>query len=122
MKLGTNKIALVTGANRGLGLETSRRLTLLGHTVILTSRDKVKGQKAVDGLSKQCYLSTRFKMLTMSRVTQSLYPLIVHQVFCRDHRYYFFLADYRFPNVFVLLYNSPNHRVNMHNGNELEHN
>lgn len=44
------KIAIVTGANRGLGLETCRQLAQMGLTVILTSRDRVKGQAAVDAL------------------------------------------------------------------------
>jgi NAD(P)-dependent dehydrogenase (short-subunit alcohol dehydrogenase family) len=43
-------IAVVTGANRGLGLETCRQLADLGLTVILTSRDRTKGQAAVDEL------------------------------------------------------------------------
>lgn len=46
----TLKIAVVTGANRGLGLETCRQLAGLGLTVILTSRDAHKGEQAVAGL------------------------------------------------------------------------
>src|SRR5438552_1985742 len=42
--------ALVTGANRGLGLETSARLRSRGFRVVLTSRDKKKGTAAVRGL------------------------------------------------------------------------
>lgn len=42
----TLKIAVVTGANRGLGLETCRQLASLGLTVILTSRDAHKGETA----------------------------------------------------------------------------
>src|SRR6266852_6288537 len=39
-------IALVTGANRGLGLETSKQLLEDGYRVILTSRDKKAGLAA----------------------------------------------------------------------------
>src|SRR5436309_3367295 len=42
--------ALVTGANRGLGLETSVQLRAKGFRVILTSRDEKKGTAAVRGL------------------------------------------------------------------------
>jgi NAD(P)-dependent dehydrogenase (short-subunit alcohol dehydrogenase family) len=43
-------IAVVTGANRGLGLETCRQLAQRGLRVILTSRDPARGQAALDGL------------------------------------------------------------------------
>src|SRR3989440_399096 len=41
--------ALVTGANRGLGLETSVQLRAKGFRVVLTSRDEKKGTAAVRG-------------------------------------------------------------------------
>ena len=40
------KIAVVTGANRGMGLETSRQLGARAARVILTSRDPAKGEAA----------------------------------------------------------------------------
>src|SRR5437016_1508690 len=42
--------ALVTGANRGLGLETSNQLRAKGFRVILTSRDEKKGTASARGL------------------------------------------------------------------------
>lgn len=48
----TLKTAVVTGANRGLGLETCRQLARLGLTVVLTSRDPKKGEAAAAGLRK----------------------------------------------------------------------
>jgi NAD(P)-dependent dehydrogenase (short-subunit alcohol dehydrogenase family) len=37
---------LITGANKGLGFETARRLIALGHTVFLGARDPVRGEAA----------------------------------------------------------------------------
>ena len=45
-----NKIALVTGANRGIRFETCRQLSQLGLTVVLASRDTVKGEIATKQL------------------------------------------------------------------------
>ena len=41
-----NEITFITGANKGLGFETARRLTELGHTVLLGARDPELGQAA----------------------------------------------------------------------------
>ncbi len=43
-------MALVTGGNKGIGLETVRRLAELGMTVLLGARDAERGQKAVAAL------------------------------------------------------------------------
>ena len=43
-------IIFITGANKGLGYETARRLTELGHTIILGARDKVRGEAAAGRL------------------------------------------------------------------------
>ncbi|WP_028933343.1 SDR family oxidoreductase [Pseudonocardia spinosispora] len=42
--------ALITGANKGLGFETARRLVAEGHTVYLASRDADRGRRAADQL------------------------------------------------------------------------
>ena len=47
-----NTIALVTGANRGIGFATVKELLTLGYTVILTSRNENNGHKAVSKLEK----------------------------------------------------------------------
>jgi NAD(P)-dependent dehydrogenase (short-subunit alcohol dehydrogenase family) len=43
-------IAIVTGAYRGLGLETCRQLAAAGHLVVLTARRAAEGQAAADKL------------------------------------------------------------------------
>lgn len=47
------RIALVTGANRGLGFETSRQLGKLGYHVILTSRRPTEGEEATAKLEQE---------------------------------------------------------------------
>lgn len=43
----SKKIALVTGGNRGIGLETSRQLAVQGVHVIVAARDAAKAAEAV---------------------------------------------------------------------------
>lgn len=46
------KVALITGANKGIGLETARQLGKLGVTVLVGARDVAKGEAAVADLKK----------------------------------------------------------------------
>ncbi len=58
-----NKIALVTGANKGIGLETARQLARdHGFTILIGARDEKRGQEAADEL-KSAGLDARFLLL-----------------------------------------------------------
>ena len=48
-----DKLALITGANRGLGLETARQLGQQGFTVVLGCRTEEKGAIAADTLRNE---------------------------------------------------------------------
>jgi len=52
-KMDKIKTALVTGANKGIGLATVRGLAKLGYKVWLGSRDKIRGQRAIDQLQSE---------------------------------------------------------------------
>src|SRR5262245_8257813 len=42
------RIVLITGANRGIGLETSRQLVWRGFHVVIAARDEAKGREAAE--------------------------------------------------------------------------
>ncbi|MBB5064843.1 SDR family oxidoreductase [Granulicella mallensis] len=44
--MSEKKVALISGANKGIGLETGRQLGKLGYTILLGSRDALKGEVA----------------------------------------------------------------------------
>jgi NAD(P)-dependent dehydrogenase (short-subunit alcohol dehydrogenase family) len=51
--MSKQKIALITGANKGIGLETARQLAHKGITVLLGARDAAKGEAAAAQLRKE---------------------------------------------------------------------
>jgi len=58
-------IAVVTGAYRGLGLETCRQLAERGYRVVLTARLEAEGRAAADGLADR-ELDIRFRALDVT--------------------------------------------------------
>jgi len=65
------RVVVVTGGNRGIGLEICRQLAKLDVMVILTARHEKDGMEAVSHLSKQ-ELSVRFHQLDVTNPSQIL--------------------------------------------------
>jgi len=51
--MNSKRIALITGANKGIGLQVSRELALLGHTVLIGARSKARGTEVETKLTKE---------------------------------------------------------------------
>ena len=49
----TKRVAMITGANRGLGLAASRALARDGMTVVMGGRDRQALDEAVEALSEE---------------------------------------------------------------------
>jgi len=61
----TTKIALITGANKGIGFETARQLAALDMTVLLGARDEARGREA-ERLLRQDGAEARFVKLDVT--------------------------------------------------------
>jgi NAD(P)-dependent dehydrogenase (short-subunit alcohol dehydrogenase family) len=61
----TTKIALVTGANKGIGFETARQLGAQGMTVLIGARDPVRGRAAEHAL-REAGVDARFVLLDVT--------------------------------------------------------
>src|SRR3954454_11742956 len=60
-------IALVTGANRGIGREVARQLAEKGHSVILTARDEAKAKAAAEEIAAETGADVKPLQLDVSR-------------------------------------------------------
>lgn len=55
-KQESHRLAVVTGGNKGVGLEVCRQLAVQGVTVILTARDEKRGNDAVESIRRESNL------------------------------------------------------------------
>jgi len=60
-----SRTVLVTGGNRGLGLETARQIAAKGHRIILTARNEPEGYAAAGELSAEG-LAVEFRLLDVA--------------------------------------------------------
>jgi NAD(P)-dependent dehydrogenase (short-subunit alcohol dehydrogenase family) len=75
-----NLVALVTGANKGLGFEICRQLAAKGYSIILTARDVERGNQAVSDLQQQGF-DAHFVQLDMEDAStfDSAYTFVEQQ-------------------------------------------
>jgi NAD(P)-dependent dehydrogenase (short-subunit alcohol dehydrogenase family) len=70
--MSTKQIALITGANKGIGLETARQLGALGITVLLGARNASRGEAAAAELRKHNIDAHHIKLDVTDAATISL--------------------------------------------------
>ncbi len=63
--MATNRIALITGGNKGIGFETAKQLARQGVTVLIGARDEARGEAAAEALRKE-HLDARFLKLEVT--------------------------------------------------------
>ncbi|CAF2540839.1 unnamed protein product [Rotaria sp. Silwood2] len=72
-----NKIALITGANKGIGFEVARQLAQKGIQVLLGSRDEQRGKKAVEQLISE---NLPVSLIQIDVTNQSLIDVAVSEI------------------------------------------
>src|SRR5215472_879410 len=77
------KVALITGANKGLGLEMARQLGRAGVTVVLAARDPQKGEAAAEALRREGIDAQFLKLDVTNRQDHAAAAKFVEQNFGR---------------------------------------
>ena len=67
MQTPKDRIALVTGANKGIGFEIARQLGQEGHHILIGARDRGRGQSAVAELGSKGF-SARFVQIDLTKL------------------------------------------------------
>src|SRR5262245_55050570 len=79
------RVALVTGANKGIGRETARRLAALGMTVLVGARDRGRGERAVTEL-RAAATGARFELVHIDIASDDSVAAAARDVETRFHR------------------------------------
>jgi len=87
----SKKVALITGANKGLGFEMARQLGQAGVTVVLAARDPQKGEDAVRRLRGEGLDAQFLKLDVTNR---------------NDHRAAYIFLDEKFGRLDILINNA----------------
>jgi len=77
------KVALITGANKGLGLEMARQLGRAGVTVVLAARDHQKGEAAAEALRREGLDAQFLKLDVTNRQDHAAAAQFIEQNFGR---------------------------------------
>jgi len=67
MQTPKDRIALVTGANKGIGFEIARQLSQEGHHILIGARDRGRGQSAVAELGSKGF-AARFVQIDLTKL------------------------------------------------------
>ena len=78
-----NKVALITGANKGIGLEIARQLGKQGITVVIGARDAARGQQGVNTLKAEGIDAHTVKLEVTSEADVAALPAYFEQQFGR---------------------------------------
>ena len=78
MKNTTQRVAIVTGANRGLGKEVGRQLAEQGDIVIVTARQLSSAQQTVEELGLDNLLAAQLDITNQESVDQLVELSLIH--------------------------------------------
>ncbi|KAJ2803762.1 hypothetical protein H4R20_002767 [Coemansia guatemalensis] len=78
------KLAIVTGANSGIGYETAKAIGRAGYYTILACRNPEAGMEAVERLERQTGLTDRFKFMELDLASIESVDKFVHDIKARE--------------------------------------
>ena len=67
----SDKVAIVTGSNTGIGFQTAKSLATQGFTVVMACRDEIKANRAMEALTGPLYMPVVFMQLDTSSLASA---------------------------------------------------